>query len=91
MITQSVSETRENLSDLLSKVQHAGERVLIHRHGKPVAVIVSADEHAFLEDCENLYWAPIAEAAYQDYLKNPGAARTIEEIMADDADVKAAE
>jgi prevent-host-death family protein len=91
MITVSVSEARENLSDLLGKVQHSGERVTILRHGKPVAVVVSAEEHAFLEDCESLHWAPIAEAAYAEYLQNPGAAKTIEQIMAEDADVKAAE
>ncbi len=91
MITKTVSETREELSDLLSKVQHSGEVLHITRHGKPVAVVVSAEEHAFLEECESLYWGPIADAAYAEYLKNPGAAKTIEQIMAEDASDQAAE
>ena len=57
MITATVSDMRENLSDLLGNVQHSGERVTILKHGKPVAVVVSAGEHAFLEECESLYWA----------------------------------
>ncbi len=91
MITKTVSETREELSDLLSKVQHGGEVLHITRHGKPVAVVVSAAEHAFLEECEDLYWRPIADAAYAEYLKNPGAAKTIEQIMAENASDQAAE
>jgi len=90
MIEVTVSEAREQLADLLGKVQHSGDRVRVTRHGKPVAVIVSAEEHDFLEQCENLYWGPIAEEAYQEYLKDPGSAKTIEEIMAEDAGVKAA-
>ena len=56
MIKATVSEARENLSDLLGKVQHGGEDIEITRHGKPVAYVVSAAEWAFLQDCEDLYW-----------------------------------
>jgi len=54
MPTKTVSELRDNLSELLSRVQHSGEVLHIERHGKPVAVMVSAEEHAFLEGCEDL-------------------------------------
>jgi prevent-host-death family protein len=57
MITQTISETRENLSDLLGKVQHGGENVTILKHGKPVAVIVSIEDLAFLESAEDAYWS----------------------------------
>lgn len=91
MIEVTVSEVRDKLADLLGKVQHGGEVVEITKHGKPVAYVVSAAEWAFLQDCEDLYWAPRAEAAYQEHLKNPGAARTIDEIMAERAKSTAAE
>jgi len=91
MIEVTVSEVREKLADLLGKVQHGGEVVEISKHGKPVAYVVSAEEWAFLQDCEDLYWAPKAEVAWQEHLKNPGAARTIEEIMADEVKDTAAE
>ena len=91
MIEVTVSEVREQLAHLLGKVQHGGEVVEISRHGKPVAYVVSAAEWAFLQDCEDLHWGPIAEAAYQNHLKDPGAARTIDEIMAERAKDTAAE
>ena len=37
MIEVTVTEARENLADLLGKVQHGGEDVTIKKHGKPVA------------------------------------------------------
>ena len=91
MIEVTVSELRDKMADLLGKVQHGGEVVEISKHGKPVAYVISAKEWAFLQDCEDLYWAPRAEAAYQDHLKNPGAARRIDQIMAEDAKDTAAE
>ena len=91
MIEVTVSELRDGLADLLGKVQHGEEMVEITKHGKPVAYVVSAAEWAFLQDCEDLYWGPRAEQAYQEHLANPGAARTIHEIMADQAKITAAE
>lgn len=49
MITVSVSEARENLSDLLGKVQHGREDVTIERHGKPVAVMIPVSAYEFYE------------------------------------------
>ncbi len=37
MITVNVHEAKTNLSSLLARVEAEGERVLICRHGKPVA------------------------------------------------------
>ncbi len=91
MITATVSEVRERLPDLLGKVQHGGDFIEITKYGKPVAYVVSAAEWAFLQDCEDLHWGPIAAASYAEYLKDPAAARTIEEIMAEDASQTAAE
>ena len=91
MIEVTVSELRDRMADLLGKVQHGSEVVEISKHGKPVAYVISAEEWAFLQDCEDLYWAPRAEAAYQDHLKNPGAAKTIDQVMGDAAKDTAAE
>ena len=91
MITATVSDAREHLSDLLGKVQHGGDFIEITKHGKPVAYVVSAAEWAFLQDCEDLHWGPIAAEAYAEYLKDPAAARTIDEIIAEDAKSTAAE
>ena len=72
MITVSVSEARETLSDLLGKVQHGGEDVTIRRHGKPVAVMISAAAYAFYEALEDAQLVREIEAdqARPDYDPN---------------------
>ena len=49
MITATVSKARENLSDLLGKVQHGREDITIVRHGKPVAVIIPVEAYEWYE------------------------------------------
>ena len=82
MLTKTVSELRDNLSELLSKVQHSGEVLHIERHGKPVAVMVSAEEHAFLEECESLYWSKVVDEIYADPDYDPNDTVPAEEVFA---------
>jgi prevent-host-death family protein len=91
MITATVSEVRESISELLGKVQHGHEDVTIVKHGKPVAVMISVEAMAYYEALEDAELAKMAAASYAEYLKDPSAARTIEEIMAEDATQTAAE
>lgn len=37
---------RATLGDLLSRVHHAGERIIITRHGRPFAALVPIEEAA---------------------------------------------
>ena len=83
MLTKTVSELRDNLSELLSKVQHSGEVLHIERHGKPVAVMVSAEEHAFLEECESLYWSKVVDEIYADPDYDPNDTVSHEEVWAE--------
>ena len=83
MLTKTVSELRDNLSELLSKVQHSGEVLHIERHGKPVAVMVSAEEHAFLEECESLYWSKVVDEIYADPDYDPTDVVSLEEVWAE--------
>ena len=53
MITVTVTQARETLSDLLGKVQHGREDVTIERHGKPVAVMISVEAMAYYEALED--------------------------------------
>ena len=95
MITATVSEMRENLADLLGKVQHGEEVVHIHRHGKPVAVMVSAAEFEFLERCEGLYWAKEVERRQSEPGYDPKdtvpAKEFFDQLRAEDAGDVAAE
>lgn len=45
----SVTRARAELADLVNRVAYSGEHVVLTRHGKPVAVLVSAGEWADLE------------------------------------------
>ena len=49
----TVSELREGMSDLLGRVQHGGEDITVMKHGKPVAVLISAHAYAFYEALED--------------------------------------
>ena len=66
MITVTVSELRDQLADLLGKVHYGEDVVHVQRHGKPLAVIISAKEFDFLEYCEGLHWAKEVEKAKND-------------------------
>ncbi len=91
MIEVTVSEARERLADLLGQVQHGHEDVTIKKHGKAVAVMISVEAMAYYERLEDAELAREGNEAYAEYLTNPAAARTIEEIMTEDAAQTAAE
>ena len=44
-ITLSITETRNNLLDLIRRVKNILERVIITKNGKPEAVLVSYEEY----------------------------------------------
>ena len=82
MITQTVSETRENLSDLLGKVQHGHEIVTILKHGKPVAAIVSMEDIEFMESAEDAYWSRRIAEREADPTYDPKDTVPAEEVFA---------
>jgi prevent-host-death family protein len=45
----STTKAREFLADIITEVAYKGERVILTRHGKPVAAIVSAEDLERLE------------------------------------------
>lgn len=47
------SEVRERLADVVNDVAFRGERVILHRHGKDVAALVSMEDLAALEAMEH--------------------------------------
>ena len=52
MTTFSTVELRTNLSDILGRVRHGHERVVITKSGKPVAGIIPYDELEAIEALE---------------------------------------
>jgi prevent-host-death family protein len=49
----SIANIRNHLADALNRVAYAGERVVLERRGKPVAVLVSVEDLELLEQLEN--------------------------------------
>jgi prevent-host-death family protein len=45
-------EAKTHLSEYLNRVAYRGERILVERHGKPVAALVSVDDLRRLETIE---------------------------------------
>lgn len=60
MQTFPLAETRARLSALVDEVERTDERVTITRNGVPVAVVMSVDDLAALE--ETLAWLDSPEA-----------------------------
>jgi len=47
------STLRDNLADALNRVAYKGERIVVERHGKEVAALVSLDDLALLNALED--------------------------------------
>jgi prevent-host-death family protein len=60
------SKARERLADILSDVAARGDRVILHRHGKDVAAVISMDDLALLESLEDRYDVESARATLAD-------------------------
>ncbi len=82
MIEVSVSEARERLAELLGKVQHGGEDVTIKKHGKPVAVLISAEAMEYYERLEDAELAREVAAIYADPDYDPKDTISAEEFFA---------
>ena len=53
MVRIPASRAREKFADILNEVAYAKERVVLHRHGKAVAVVVSVEDWKILEELED--------------------------------------
>ena len=80
--TISISEAREKLAELTARVQFAGDRFYIQKHGKTVAVLVSVEEADFIDDMEDVALGEMVAERLKDFEKDP---RTwpLEEVLAE--------
>ncbi len=67
------SEIRRDFSDALNTVAYSGERIVINRHGKPVAVLVAVDDLALLEALEDQTDVALAKRALKEKKNIPWA------------------
>ena len=69
MVRLPASTLRQNLADALNRVSYRGERIVLQRRGKDVAVLVSLEDAAVLEAFEDRMDLDAARAA----LNEPGS------------------
>lgn len=79
----SVSEAWDKLAEVIGRVQYGGERVTISRRGKPVAVVVSVADAAWLEAMEDKIDLELAREAKAGIERLEGKTYTLAEVMAE--------
>lgn len=52
--TMTAAEARENFADVLNRVSFGQERILVTRHGKGLAAVISVDDLEQLEALEEM-------------------------------------
>lgn len=52
--TMTAAETRDNFADVLNRVSFGQERILVTRHGKELAAVISVDDLEQLEVLEEM-------------------------------------
>ena len=70
--TFSISEVRESLAEVTGRVQFTGERIVMQKHGKTVAVLVPPSDLEALEALEDRLDLLDALDALADYRANGG-------------------
>ena len=76
-----ISEVREELAEITSRVQFAGERIAVQKHGKTVAVLVPPSDLNALEELEDRLDLLDALDALADYRAHGGV--PFEDLKAD--------
>ncbi len=62
MTTQSLRDVRDHLSEVIDRVEHQHERVVVTRNGKPAAVILSPEDLAQMQETIDVLSDPQALA-----------------------------
>jgi antitoxin YefM len=83
-IQRSYSEARANLAKLMDKAEEDREPIIITRHGKPSAVLISAEEWQSMEATLHLLRSPRNAARLFEAMgradRGDGIPMTMEEI-----------
>jgi prevent-host-death family protein len=65
MITVSVSQMKDTLSEVLNRAAYGRERIIIASRGKPKAAVISIDDLELLEELEDALTVREARAEYE--------------------------
>lgn len=67
-----VTEARAQLADLVNRVAYSGDRIVLTRHGRPMAVLVSVDTAEAVADSD----AAVSDASTVEQLPPPRVLET---------------
>jgi prevent-host-death family protein len=83
--TVAISEARERLPELVETVFYKGQRILIERRGKVMAVLISLNDFEFFERMEQEDDAALSAAVSRDLAAEEvgGESKTLEEVAAE--------
>jgi prevent-host-death family protein len=73
MKSLDASQLRQEIADALNTVAFAGERIVIKRHGKRIAVLVPVDDLELLEAIEDRVDLVLAKKALKEKGRIPWA------------------
>lgn len=81
----SVGDARDRFSELIADVERTHERVVVTRHGRPVAVMIAPADLESLEETLDILSDPQALAEIRESAEDIAAGRTvtIDEIRAE--------
>jgi prevent-host-death family protein len=82
--SMTVSEARDRLADVIGQVQFGGERVVIEKRGKPVAVVVSVEDAAFLDEMENRALGELVRERLKEWEAEGFRTHSHEEVFGED-------
>ena len=80
MTRMTVGEMRAQFADAISQVAFGGERIVLNRHGKDVAALVSVEDLAELEALEDEIDLREAKKALEEYRRSGKPGPTLEEM-----------
>ena len=83
ILTVSTREMRARLRDILDQVLK-GEDVRVVRNGKPVAVLIPAEDYEqIIEELDDLRVARQATAIYEEWKRDPSTGIPYDEVRAE--------
>ncbi|MBA3798825.1 MAG: type II toxin-antitoxin system Phd/YefM family antitoxin [Geodermatophilaceae bacterium] len=75
MTTVPLGEAKDRLSEYVTGVERTHDRVVITRHGRPTAVLISPEDLAALEDTVSILTTPGGPEAIAEGLADLAAGR----------------
>src|SRR5690348_9241776 len=74
--TMSTAEVRANFADVVGSVHYTKEPVIVHRKGRPYAVVISPEDFERLQKAVKSDWAAV------ERIRERNAGKTEDEVLA---------